>query len=308
MGIPHKIASRGVMVIPMDFLPHETEMSKHHMYWGIGQLILKTARFVQKHPQLFGTYITNFSCGPDSFVIGYFREIMGRKPSLTLELDSHTADAGLETRIEAFLDIISSYRRLTKQQITAQCRRRLRHQGHACNGIPMVSTSDGKTIPMTDPRVSMLFPSMGNLASESITAIFKGSGYHAKAHPPSDEAVLKIGRANTSCKECLPLILTTGTLPKLHPKRKKRRGDSGLFHADWIRPMPVRSVCHLHGGFDSTVRNSQCGRHVPIFGQCLHGNRKRFSKKEDGGRSLFQMPWKTSVPCFWPMPKTRRGP
>ena len=30
---------------------------------------------------------------------------MGQKPSLTLELDSHTADAGLDTRIDAFLDI-----------------------------------------------------------------------------------------------------------------------------------------------------------------------------------------------------------
>ena len=45
---------------------------------------------------------------------------MGRKPSLTLELDSHTADAGLETRIEAFLDIVSAYRQLTAQKIIAE--------------------------------------------------------------------------------------------------------------------------------------------------------------------------------------------
>jgi len=29
---------------------------------------------------------------------------------LILELDSHTADAGVDTRIEAFLDIIEGYR------------------------------------------------------------------------------------------------------------------------------------------------------------------------------------------------------
>jgi len=39
-----------------------------------GQAVLKAARFVERHPQLFGCYITNFSCGPDSFLIGYFRE------------------------------------------------------------------------------------------------------------------------------------------------------------------------------------------------------------------------------------------
>jgi predicted nucleotide-binding protein (sugar kinase/HSP70/actin superfamily) len=87
------------------------------MYWGMGKLIMKAARVVEKHPQLFGTYITNFSCGPDSFLLGYFRDIMGRKPSLTLELDSHTADAGLETRGEAFLDIVKAYRQLLARRL-----------------------------------------------------------------------------------------------------------------------------------------------------------------------------------------------
>jgi predicted CoA-substrate-specific enzyme activase len=121
MGIPHKFASRGITVIPLDFLDLEEENSKRHMYWGMGKLIMKAARLVERHPQLFGTYITNFSCGPDSFMVGYFRDIMGRKPSLTLELDSHTADAGLETRVEAFLDIVQAYRHLVAQnQIVAK--------------------------------------------------------------------------------------------------------------------------------------------------------------------------------------------
>lgn len=34
---------------------------------------------------------------------------MGQKPSLTLELDSHTADAGVDTRIEAFIDVVKRY-------------------------------------------------------------------------------------------------------------------------------------------------------------------------------------------------------
>ena len=53
---------------------------------------------------------------------------------------------------------------------------------------------------------------MGKLGSEAIAAVFRGTGVKAIAHPPADESVLKTGRGNTSCKECLPLILTTGTL------------------------------------------------------------------------------------------------
>ena len=88
------------------------------MYWAAGQTILRGAQFVARHPQLFGCYITNFSCGPDSFLITRFRDVMGRKPSLTLELDSHTADAGLETRIEAFIDIVKSHVDLSKKRRT----------------------------------------------------------------------------------------------------------------------------------------------------------------------------------------------
>ena len=223
MGIPHKLASRGITVIPLDFLPLSDEPPTPNMYWGMGQLITKAAQRVKKHPQLFGIYITNFSCGPDSFLLGFFRDIMGRKPSLTLELDSHTADAGIETRIEAFLDIVSSYRKLmvTKRipppkTTFSAARTRLKE------GLQQVITSRGDTLDITDPRVTLLFPSMGRLGTECLSAVFKGKGLNAKAYPPASEADLKIGRANTSCKECLPLILTTGSLLNYIQSEKKQ--------------------------------------------------------------------------------------
>ena len=221
MGIPHKLASRGVLVIPLDFLPIEGEKAKRHMYWGMGQLILQAARLVKRDPQLFATYITNFSCGPDSFLIGYFRSIMGRKPSLTLELDSHTADAGLETRIEAFLDIVTAYRHLNADRPPAtQSTHYVPAKTLLTDGQLRVQTSSGAVLPMHDPRVTFIFPSMGRYSSEAMSAVFRGAGFNAVAQSPADENVLKLGRANTSCKECLPLILTTGALLKSsHEKR-----------------------------------------------------------------------------------------
>ncbi|MBW2370285.1 MAG: activase, partial [Deltaproteobacteria bacterium] len=213
MGIPHKFASRGVCAIPFDFLPLAGRCVKKHMYWGMGQLLLEAAEFVKNHPQLFATFITNFSCGPDSFIIGYFRQLMGEKPSLTLELDGHTADAGLETRIEAFLDIVPAYRQLTenKKHILPSDHFNPAHTT-LLNGRAQVVTSSGVTVPITSARVTLLFPAMGEITSESLSAVFRGAGINAVAHPPANDAILKIGRANTSCKECLPLILTTGML------------------------------------------------------------------------------------------------
>jgi predicted nucleotide-binding protein (sugar kinase/HSP70/actin superfamily) len=184
MGIPHKFASRGVLVMPLDFLKFDKERSKRHMYWGMGKIMMKAGRLVERHPQLFGTYITNFSCGPDSFVVGYFREIMGRKPSLTLELDSHTADAGLETRVEAFLDIVQAYRQLVAQKKIVQPNKFFRPAQIAnVNGTAKVLTSSGEALPMADPRVTVLLPSMGKLTSEAFAAVLKGSGFHAPTHP-----------------------------------------------------------------------------------------------------------------------------
>ncbi|MCU0540159.1 MAG: acyl-CoA dehydratase activase, partial [Desulfobacterales bacterium] len=213
MGIPHKFASRGVPVIPLDFLDLEPERSKRRMYWGMGKLIMKAARLVERHPQLFATYITNFSCGPDSFLIGYVREVMGRKPSLTLELDSHTADAGLETRVEAFLDIVQAYRHLSDRRLIPPPAAAFTPARTVVDaGRLQVRTSAGDLLPLGDPRVTVLIPSMGRLGSEAFAAFMRGYGLNAKAARENDEAVLKVGRANTSCKECLPLILTTGTL------------------------------------------------------------------------------------------------
>jgi predicted CoA-substrate-specific enzyme activase len=213
MGIPDKFASRGILVIPLDFLDFASLPSTPSMYWGMGQRIMMAARRIKPHSQLFGTYITNFSCGPDSFVIGYFRELMGRKPSLTLELDSHSADAGLETRIEAFLDIVHAHRQ-APASVAQTPSADVMHPAQTTSvaGEPAVRTSDGRVLPFTDSRVTLLFPSMGNLSTQALAAAFRGVGYNSRPLPPADEGILKIGRGHTSCKECLPLILTTGAL------------------------------------------------------------------------------------------------
>ncbi len=259
-GIPHKFASRGILVLPLDFLDLANLPTRRHMYWGMGQRIMTAARKVKPHPQLFATYITNFSCGPDSFLIGYFRDLMGRKPSLTLELDSHTADAGLETRIEAFLDIVKAYRQLeAKIQAPAVTTSDYRQASTVVqDGVFSVIDSQGDTLPYTDPRVTLLFPAMGELAVHLMAATFRSHGFHTYAHAPSDEAILKLGRGNTSCKECLPLILTTGTLLNYVRTRKRpdeivlyfmptgsgpcRFGQYYIFMEDLVRKLQIPNV------------------------------------------------------------------
>lgn len=209
MGIPRKFASRGHLTFSLDMLAFDDEDPVESMYWSTGQLILKAAKLVKRHPQLFGAYITNFSCGPDSFLLGYFRQIMGGKPSLTLELDSHTADAGVDTRVEAFLDIVASHREIERRKEEAK----IEVDGFRMAEIlgSTVVDSRGGRYALTDPRVKLVIPSMGERISIYLASVFRKFDVKAINLPLPGEPELKVGRANSSCKECLPFTLVMGS-------------------------------------------------------------------------------------------------
>jgi predicted CoA-substrate-specific enzyme activase len=107
MDIPRKLrAFYGVNVIPMDFLPLtgiDVQDVVPNMYWNYGRKILQAGRFVGTHDRLHIIYLTNFKCGPDSYIKHYIRAASG-KPFLTLQFDEHQNDAGAMTRCEAYLD------------------------------------------------------------------------------------------------------------------------------------------------------------------------------------------------------------
>ena len=96
----------GVNVLPVDALPlSDIDISdiNDNMYWAYGRKILAAARLVAQRENLHIIYITNFKCGPDSFLKGFVRPASG-KPFLTLQFDGHSNDAGMMTRCEAYLD------------------------------------------------------------------------------------------------------------------------------------------------------------------------------------------------------------
>ncbi len=286
-GIPQKIASRGVPVLPFAFLPYTNEEVSEEMYWAAGQMILKSSRFIARHPQLFPCYITNFSCGPDSFLLEYFRHIMGKKPFLILELDSHVADAGLETRIEAFLDIINNYRELDRQGKTLSVRSAPGFLPARFDNLEHVyCDSRGRKRDLYDPSINVLIPSMGKLGNKAVAAVFRSAGIRATALPPADEETLKLGRSNTSCKECLPLLLTVGALLK-YLQEGRKNGDLLLYF------MPTASGPCRFGQYSFFIRHmiGQLGiEDVALFSlQAENGYR------DLGGKDFFLKLWSSTI-------------
>jgi predicted CoA-substrate-specific enzyme activase len=107
MGTPGKLRDYyGINVIPCFFLPLEgidVMDVGYNMFWNYGRAILQSARYVDGKENLHLIYITNFKCGPDSYIKSYVKQVTS-KPFLTLQFDSHSNDAGIMTRCEAYLD------------------------------------------------------------------------------------------------------------------------------------------------------------------------------------------------------------
>jgi len=113
LRLPQKLAELGAEVIPIDMLDLEaadqTDTVLHkHLYWKYGQDILRAGEIIRRDNRLYAIYLSNFSCGPDSFLASFFRDIMGHKPCLLLELDEHSADAGVITRLEAYFESLGN--------------------------------------------------------------------------------------------------------------------------------------------------------------------------------------------------------
>lgn len=104
------LAKLGIWAIPADMLDVDGEDLSDfpRMYWGLGARILKGAKKIARTPHWFGVHLSNFSCGPDSFVEHFYRHILESKPALILELDEHSAVAGLLTRVEAFRNVVKN--------------------------------------------------------------------------------------------------------------------------------------------------------------------------------------------------------
>ncbi|MBN1801164.1 MAG: hypothetical protein JW891_06625 [Candidatus Lokiarchaeota archaeon] len=119
LALPRKIVSRGYHAIPVDLLPQKVAKNVHERnVWTFTQKIENAIYHVQDDPNLYICLISCFSCGPDSIMYHHFRQELEGSTFCYLEIDSHTAHAGFETRVEAFLDIIEGQHKKLAQNIS----------------------------------------------------------------------------------------------------------------------------------------------------------------------------------------------
>ncbi len=118
IALPRKIVSRGYNAIPSDLLPLLKDEAPHSRnVWSFTQEINNAVEYVKKYPNLYICFVSCFSCGPDGTMYHHYRQQLEGHTFCYLEIDSHTAHAGFETRVEAFLDIIEERHRKKNKDI-----------------------------------------------------------------------------------------------------------------------------------------------------------------------------------------------
>ncbi|MEO0126847.1 MAG: acyl-CoA dehydratase activase [candidate division WOR-3 bacterium] len=186
-----KVRSLGILPIPLDFIELDYDFLSedfYNMYWHYGQKILGATKFIAEKDNVYAVYLSNFACGPDSFLINFLKEKINRKPMLVLELDEHSGDAGFITRLEAFVDSIKNM----KQK---------------------VEPAKIKATSLLKKERKVFIPYMCD-GAQILCSGMRFAGIDAEVMDPPDEESVMLGRKFTSGRECLPAIITAGDMLK----------------------------------------------------------------------------------------------
>ncbi|MGD9393396.1 MAG: acyl-CoA dehydratase activase [Dehalococcoidia bacterium] len=209
LGIAEKLAQLGVVPIPLDFLPLKTVNPKEFSdrpYWSYEGKFIAASKIIAQNPKLYGLALTNFGCGPNSFILKLLEDIMSGKPMGQLEIDEHAAEAGLVTRLEAFVDTIISYAETAEaQEVAAEEIRRAT--------TPIVNNNKILVIPRMSPFVEVVGTAMEACGSRVIVL------------PEPDERSLFYSNQMTSGTECLPYRVTLGDFLKFFHQNPEMAKD-----------------------------------------------------------------------------------
>lgn len=203
MGIPGKLMDMGHKVMAFYDLPEEGALPEHpNMYWPFGQHILEPGKLIKQHPNLYAILLTHHGCGPDSVLTHYFREIMGDKPYLHLEVDEHSSDVGVITRVEAFVNSLSRVSLKKSDPVENYVNRVIPREVNLKTSLADLKKETTLYLPCLYPY-SQIFQKM-----------LVNQGLDARIIAVTDPASIDLGRKHTLTNEYLSLTALLGDVLK----------------------------------------------------------------------------------------------
>ncbi|WP_010240826.1 acyl-CoA dehydratase activase-related protein [Clostridium arbusti] len=112
MDIMKKLNDMNIGIITEEYIEKKSideEVDKlfKRPFWAFARNSYGFATYVGDNKKVDGIiYISSFACGIDSIVIELIKNKLNNFPMLVLKVDEQTGEAGMETRIEAFTDML----------------------------------------------------------------------------------------------------------------------------------------------------------------------------------------------------------
>ncbi len=185
MNIGEKLSKMGYMPIPMDFISPRTN-TPWHIYQKEIEKKLKIGAYLKEHREMKSIILSYYACGMDAFSNKFFKEETDT-PCYVMNMDEHTSDAGVQTRLEAFADV-----QYSKSESRAEKSERKNV------GISDLSKVKNKILwlPATD------------FSSEILAKAFNLFDINAKVLPESEDHSFEEARKEISEDVCLPCLVT----------------------------------------------------------------------------------------------------
>jgi predicted CoA-substrate-specific enzyme activase len=215
-GLPGILARCGLEPLPHALLPREAapEALCQDIVWRRGRDYLLAAHWARERG-LHVLMLTSFGCGPDSFVEKYLREMLGERLGV-IELDEHVSRGALETRLEAFADLVRAARPKGREAFAST--------------LPAPSPPPKRRARrLNDLRERVIYVPYAGEPFHALVAALRSVGLSAELLPAPNIRSEALGRRHTSGKECLPFLYHAGDLLTLAERPGLTARTSALF-------------------------------------------------------------------------------
>lgn len=216
LALFERLRRLGVLGVPLGMLTRSTEAEgASDLPWRFPGEMQRAASALATCSEIHPALVSCFGCGPDAFALPRIEEALGSRPRLVLELDEHRGEAGVVTRVEAFLDQLGS--RLPR-------------------AAPRTAVAEraGSYIPAVPSVVRI--PYFADHAF-AFSGLFRLKGHDARVLPLPGPEIRALGEKHSLGKECHAYSMIAGDLVNL---RREGNGETVFYFPGTSLP------CLLH--------------------------------------------------------------
>jgi predicted CoA-substrate-specific enzyme activase len=192
LNLFERLRRMGVFAVPLAYLPLDLPDGASDLPWRFSADIHRAAVAIAEIPGIHPIIISNFGCGPDAFTFKQIEDALRDRPYLILEFDEHRGEAGLITRLEAFID-------------------RLEGGGRTCAQPGSRGDTNAPVAYFPASPAEVRIPYFADHAY-AFSGLWKYKGHNAQVLPLADDRIRILGEKYTLGKECHAYSMLVGDL------------------------------------------------------------------------------------------------